>query len=203
MTVWFFYYIDRAYDNYKRLYAFTDNREYANEFIKQRSKENMICRKEKGISKLEYKRLEADYGKLKLIYGSFYTKSNQFGRKVSVKVLCTPEEEECIVIKSEHLWEEYSKYLFDTRGFKKEYLQALEKLLFLKFYGFYKIKYLQYADYFYQPYYSSFGPVEGLIVDDFKTSFEYDELKVFLKFYQNTFHNDTKIDYSKDTEFEW
>lgn len=190
MTVWMFYYIDRAYDDYKRLYAYTDNKKYANEFREQRSKTNIICKKEKDFKKSDFMKLEANYGRLRLQYGRFYTKSEYFGVKVPIRVLCTMEEEESVIIKTEKLWEEYSKFLFDIRGFKKEYLQALETLLFLKFYGFYKIKYIEYADYFYEPYYNSYGPVEGLIAEDFKTSFSYDELKVFLKFHKNTFPDD-------------
>ena len=91
--------------------------------------------------------------------------------------------------------------MFDPRGFKTEYLKALEKLLFLKFYGFYKIKFIQYADYFYQPYYNSYGPVEGLIVDDFMTQFSHDDLKVFLKFFKNTFPGEKIAKEEKDTEF--
>ena len=89
---------------------------------------------------------------------------------------------------------EYSKYLFDARVFTQDYIIALCTLLFVDFYGFFKVKEIQSADYFYNPYYTNFTSPEGLIREDFSGKFSYDDLKLFLHFYQDSFNNDEKRD---------
>ena len=84
----------------------------------------------------------------------------------------------------------YARAIADYKDHKVEKaLIALEKLMFIQFYGFYIVKYYNYADYYYKPYYSSYGPAEGLIIENFKDKFLYDDLRLFLKFYGKTFKN--------------
>lgn len=186
MTAWLFYYNDPAFEGYHRLYAYTDNKEYAKTFKEDRDMDKFTCIKKK-LTKDEFNQIEGRFGRLKLTYGSFYTKSEIFGKRVPVKFLCTFDEEESVIFKAEQLWDEYKDILFDASIFTDEYVKALEKLMFMKFYGFYVIKYKEYADYFYQPYYSNYGPVEGLIMEEFKNSYQYDDLRLFLKFFHKTF----------------
>jgi hypothetical protein len=192
MTLYLFYYkpLDEYVDIPPRLYAYTEDKNYADEFKRQRNMEKFIYVKQENVKKDEYRSFSSRYVQFRLSYGKFYTSSvDMFGKRVPVDVLCTWKEEESILKNSDDLWKEYSKYLFDCRIFKSDYIKALEKLLFVKVYGFYHIKYIDYADSFYQPYYSSYGPVEELIMDEFKNDFSYDDLKLFLKFFQNTFDN--------------
>lgn len=187
MNIYIFYYAPiTEYKDPPMFYAFTDDKDMADEFKKQRDMEKFICTKEK-CTKEEFKLFDRDHHCYKLTYGNFYTKGESLNKKIGVKVLCTVREEDSILKNSENLWQEYSKTLFDCKVFKSQYIQSLESLLFIKFYGFYKVKYLEYADYFYQPYYSNFGPPEGMIIEEFKDSFSYDELKLFLKFVKHTF----------------
>lgn len=175
-------------DDIYTMYAYTDDKTMLNEFKSQRDMKKFKIKKE-DISKEEYKIFDRNNKKMKLTYANIYTSDKLYGKRRSVKVLCTWREEEYIFKNSERLWEEYSRYLFDVRLFKSKYLIALEKLLFVKFYMFYKNN--QNRDYFYEPYYNNFGPVEDLILDDLKSSYSYDELSLFLKFFGNTFDMDT------------
>jgi hypothetical protein len=172
--------------SFTTLYAYTTNKKYAEDFREQRNAERFHFVKKKS-TKEEFTEFEKKHSKLRLTYGKFYTRSDIFGKRTPIQILCTWMEEESIIKNSDRLWEEFEKDLFDCKIYKSEYIQALEKLLFIQFYGFYKVKYLEYADSFYQPYYSSFGPVEGLIMEEYRNSFSYDDLKLFLKFFKNTF----------------
>lgn len=182
-----FYYRPEDFDCRPMLYGFTDSKKLAKEFESQRNPKVIIKVKKENYSKTEWQLLNTNYSKLKIIDGHFYTRSEFFGKRKPVRVVCTCKEEESIFLEADKMWAEYSKYLFDTRAFKDEYIVALEKLLFMQFYCFYIIKRVQDADYFYEPYYSSFGSNEPFY-DDFNSSrYEYDDLRVFLKFYQHTF----------------
>lgn len=187
MTVWMFYRRIEGFDT-TSLYAFTDNKKYAKEFREQRNPNTIFMFKRDKFTKAEWNALNTQFGKLRILEGHFYTKSEFFGRKKPVRVLCTAQEEESITLRIDRIWMDFVKYLFDPRAFKKEYLQALEHLLFIKFYCFYCIKQVQNADYFYEPYYSNFENQESFIYEEFKEDFyDYDELRVFLKLYKDTF----------------
>lgn len=174
-------------DNNPVLYAYTTNKELADDFKRQRNMDVFIFRKEAYFSKSEYKKFDEKYHKHELSYCQFYTKSFVFGKKIPVKVLCTWKEEETILINSDRMWEEYSKHLFDTQMLKSEYLIALEKLLFIRFYTFFKVKCVSNLDEFYDPYYSAYSSLGGLIVEEFKDNYSYDDFKLFLRFFKDTF----------------
>lgn len=188
MNIYLFYFKRNPeyYDEISPLYCYTDDKKIMEEFKKQRNMKRFICKKE-SISKKEYKEFVSKHPKLRLTYGQFYTASKTYGKREPVSILCTWSEEESILKNSERFWNENVRYLFDGSIFKEKYLKSLENLLFMKFYDFYKIKTIQSYDNFYDPYYNSYGPVENFIVDDMNSSFSYDELKLFLKFYGNTF----------------
>ena len=174
------------YNDVNTMYAYTENKEYADKFIQDRNMDMFIYRK-KNISKSEFKELKNKYWKYQLKEGGFYTFTNyDIREKVIVNLICTWEEESSVQINGDRLWQEYSKHLFDCKAFKSEYIKALEYLLFPKFYTFYNVKHDLYMDYFYDPYVNSFCP-EELIYDDFTRSFVYDELKMFIKFYKWSF----------------
>lgn len=189
MMTYLFYYKEKGFDTY-RFYAFTDDKKLAQEFQNQRDMKKFRYVKEK-MPKEDFLILESKYGKLKLTEGHFYTRDpNNFGKRKPIKVLCTFYEEETVIKKQDDILKELAPFLFDTRAFKDEYLKALGILVYLQFYGFFKIKYIENADSWYQPYYNSYGPVEGLIIEETHNRFEYDDLNIFLKFFGNTFNID-------------
>lgn len=172
-------------DSPPTLYAYTDKKKMSEQFKSQRNMDKFIYTKMK-FSETEYKNFSRDYSKYQLAYGQFYTKSDMFGKKVPVSVLCTWREEESILFNSDRIWDEYSKYLFDAKCFKAEYLCALETLLFMKLYKFFN-KGTEEIDYFYDPYYTSFGPSKEFIYSVLEEQFQVDDLKLFLKYHQDTF----------------
>lgn len=174
-------------DNNPQLYAYTTDKEIASEFRKQRNMNVFIYKKNTEVSKKEYKNFNKIYGKYKLDYCQFYTKSFIFGKKVAVKILCTWKEEESVLVNSDKMWEEYSKYLFDSKMFKSEYLVALEKLLFMRFYSFFKVKFVNGLEEMYDPYYTPYTSPTGFIIEELKENYSYDDLKLFLRFFKDTF----------------
>lgn len=173
------------------LYAYTDNKKFAKEFSEQRNPDKLVMFKRNKFSKEEWNALNTQRPSLRIIEGHFYTKGDIYGSKKPVRVLCTAKEEEIVTLKADQIWLDFSKYLFDTRAFKSEYLVALERLLFMKFYCFYVIKQVQNADYFFEPYYSNLELNESFIYEDFKENFyDYDELRVFIKMFKDTFSED-------------
>lgn len=190
MTVWMFYLKHKGFDT-TSLYAYTDSKELAHKFVSQRSKKTIVMIKRNNFSKDEWKVLCMQRPSLRIIEGHLYTKGLFYGTKRRVAVICTAKEEKDAVIHADKIWEEFSKYLFDARAFQKEYLIALEKLLFMKFYCFYVIKRVQDADYFYEPYYSNFDNLEAFNYEEFRETFcEYDELRVFTRMFKDTFPDD-------------
>lgn len=166
------------------LYAYTEKLKLAEQFKLQRNMDRFIYKKIK-LAKDEYRSFFKDYDKYQLRYCQFYTKPDIISKKIPVSVLCTWKEEESVIFNSDKLWKEYSKYLFDAKCFKSEYIIALETLLFMKMYKFYHKG--SEADYFYDPYYTSYGPSKEFVMEVLNEQFEYDDLKIFLKFHQDTF----------------
>lgn len=172
-------------DSHKRLYAFTDKKELADEFMKTRDMEKFLLVKD-DLSKEEYRFLKDKFRGCIITKTQFRTRSTEaFGESTLVDVVCTWSEEESVLKNSERMWEQESKCLIDSTMLKDEYIQALEKLLYIKFYGFYNPSITN--DYFYEPYYTAYGPVENFILEDFKNNYVYDELMLFLKFFKCTF----------------
>lgn len=190
MTVWMFYLRHQGFDT-TSLYAYTNNKKFAKEFEEQRSKERIVMMKRSNFTKEEWNALNNTRPGLRIVEGMLHTKGPFHTSKQEVRVLCTAREEEMAVLHADKIWEESARYLFDARALKSEYLVALERLLFMKFYCFFVIKRVQDADYFYEPYYSNFGPPENFIYEDFKENFcDYDELRIFLKMFKHTFAED-------------
>ena len=188
MTVWLFYIRSDEFDAKPRLYAFTDNKKLAKEFQLQRNPEKIIMSKRTDFTRDEWNDLNSKFPDFRIICGSFYTKSEVYGSRKFVSVLCTAGEEIKVVTTADTIWKLFTKYLFDTRAFKPTYLKALDKLLFHKFYCFYVLKHVQNSDYFYEPYYSNFGPSDSLAFEDFReNSYDYDDLGIFIRFFGDTF----------------
>lgn len=166
------------------LYAYTDKKELANEFKSQREMEKFIC-EIKDLTSEEMKLLNM-HSSYRLQHASFYTQSDEFGKTTSAEIVCTFGEEMSIVKNMDRIWTEFSKYLFDSSIFKSEYIKALYDLLFVDFYVFYKKKYMMIDD-FYGPYYTSFGPSNDFIADEFHAKYEYDQLNLFLRYFSSTF----------------
>ena len=188
MIIYCFYYRNPEFsDSVPILYAYTDNKEFAKEFESQRDHDNFFLIK-KHITKSEFEEYNKTIRNLKIQKCSFYTKSFVYGRRVPVQVLSTWKEEDTILHNGDNFWAEFEKYLFDCKIFKSEYIRALEKLNFVKFYGFYRIKSFYNCDDFYEPYYTSFGPVDGLISEELRSSYQYDDLQLFLHFFGHLFN---------------
>lgn len=190
MTVWMFYLRHKGFDT-TSLYAYTNDKKIAKEFRSQRSEERIIMIKRQNFSKDEWNVLNTQRPSLRIIEGHLYTRGPLYGSRQQVSVLCTAREEETAILHADKIWEEESRFLFDARAFKQEYLVALEKLLYMKLYCFYIIKRVQNADYFYEPYYSNFEHEDCFIYEEFKDDLcNYDELRVFLRMFKDTFTED-------------
>lgn len=173
--------------DYAALYAYTIDKEFAEDFQKQRDMSKFIYKKEE-ISKKDYKEFASLHTQQKLGIGEFYTKSKiVYGKRERVKVLCTWKEEESIVITQDKLWEEFSNNFVDCKMLKDEYIKALEVLQYFKLFLFYRKKQNYCMDSYYEPYYTSYGPCEDFVLEDFTVDIKYDEFQLFLKYYQHTF----------------
>lgn len=174
------------------LYAYTNDKNLAEEFIDDRNMNRFIYKKS-WIDKEEFRKFDSMHSRLHLSRGSFSTVSEINGRSMNVSFVCTWGEEESILKNSDKLWSEYSNILFDTRVFEDKYLIALEKLLFMKFYGFYgSLRFNDGIDYFYEPYYTSYGPIKSFISEEFHYNVKYDELALFLRFHKDLFKAEPK-----------
>ena len=185
MTVWMFYLRLEGFDR-PLLYAFTDNKEMAMQFRKERDENKLIDFKRKHFSEDDWLKLCGSQGKRKLQYTYFYTRFGGNYRK-RVQVLCTFDEEEAILKTQDKIFDEMRKFMFDAAIFKQEYLVALEKLLYFKFYCFLKVKNYQELGYLYEPYFSNFEGVEGLVCEDFNRLYKFDELALFISEFQHLY----------------
>ena len=188
MTLYLFYKKSpEGFDNDPILYAFTNDKDFANKFKKYRNMNKFIFRKETGVSKSEYNKFSSQWHKCELINGQFYTRGDILSKRVPVSVLCTCKEEETVLINSDRMWDEYIDRFFDTSVINDKYLNALNKLLYFKFYGFFKLRPKYDVDDFYEPYYSAYGPPTDLILAEIQEGYQYDDLKLFLRFFGDTF----------------
>ena len=146
-----------------------------------------VFRKETKISKKEFANFSAKYHKFELINGQFYTRGEIASRRVPVSVLCTCYEENTILVNSDKLWDEYKGCLFDVSILSKKYMDALNSLMYFKFYSFYKLRPNFDVCDFYEPYYSAYGPPTDFILTEIQEGYQYDDFKLFLRFFGNTF----------------
>lgn len=175
------------FDNDPILYAFTNKKEFANEFKKHRNMNKFIFHKETHVSQREYNEFSSKWRKCELINGQFYTRGNILNKRVAVSVLCTCKEEETVMINSDRMWDEYMGCFFDASVINSKYLDALNKLMYFKFYGFFKLRPKYDVGDFYEPYYSSYGPPADFILTEIQEGYQYDDLKLFLRFFGDTF----------------
>lgn len=188
MTLYLFYKKSpEGFVNDPVLYAFTNNKDVANKFRNDRNMDKFVFHKETGVSKDEFNRFSSQYHKCELINGHFYTKGDILNKRVPVSVLCTCKEEETVLINSDKMWNEYKDCLFDASMIKNKYLKALNTLMYFKFYGFFELKSKYDVDDFYEPYYSAYGPSADFILGEMQNGYQYDDLKLFLHFFGDTF----------------
>ena len=69
----------------------------------------------------------------------------------------------------------------------KKYMDALNNLMYFKFYSFYKLRPNFDVCDFYEPYYSAYGPPTDFILTEIQEGYQYDDFKLFLRFFGNTF----------------
>lgn len=188
MTLYMFYKkAEEGFDDPPKLYAFTNNKEMKNQFVRYRDMSKFVFRKETKISKKEFANFSAKYHKFELINGQFYTRGEIASRRVPVSVLCTCYEENTILVNSDKLWDEYKGCLFDVSILSKKYMDALNSLMYFKFYSFYKLRPNFDECDFYEPYYSAYGPPTDFILTEIQEGYQYDDFKLFLRFFGNTF----------------
>ncbi len=176
-----------GFDDPPTLYAFTNSKELKDKFVKFRNMNKFIFRKDVGISKKEYVKFSSKWHKYELITGQFYTRAEMHSKKIPVSVLCTCAEEDTVLINSDRLWSECKSCLFDASILNSKYLRALNTLMYFKFYGFYKLRPKYDIDDFYEPYYSAYGPPTDFIMSELQEGYSYDDLKLFLRFFGDTF----------------
>lgn len=169
-------------------YAYTTDKHIAEEFEKQRSKKRMI-HTVKEMNKEEFKKFKFCSRKYLLDYRGYYSKSSEYGKRVQSSILSTVNEENKVMKDIDNFWVGNDNILFDIKMFESKYIQALEALGFVDFYLFYKVKFSVYREEFsfYAPYYNSYGPPEGFIIDDFKHRYLFDEVNLFTRFFKDTF----------------
>lgn len=188
MTLYLFYKKSpKEFDTNPILYAFTNNKDFASDFKKYRNMNKFIFRKETDISKSEYNSFSSKWHKCELTLGQFYTRGEVFGKRIPVTVLCTYREEETVLINSDRLWEQYSDRFFDANIINNKYLSALNNLLYFKFYGFFKLRPKYDVSDFYEPYYTAYGPPTDFILSEIQDGYDYDDLRLFLRFFGDTF----------------
>lgn len=175
------------------LYAWTDNKDYAAEFKKQRDMKKFIF-KEFSMTEEEYKnswRLGLSYSNFTAFHLSkiqLHTASDPLvDLRVKVDILGTWYEETSVVLKGDKIWDLYPGVFVDVQILNDKYLKALETLGYMKFYKFFCKDKEKYDDRFYDPYYSSYEDPDGFVCDDFRHSYKLNEVAIFLKLFGDTF----------------
>jgi hypothetical protein len=107
--------------------------------------------------------------------------------KVWVDVLCTDEEYQKVQDVKWSIGNKLSNVIFDSTCISGDYKDALQKLLFTKFYEMFKTRELDLEEYFSSPYYDAYGPPEAFILDEFLHTHTYDELAIFTKLFKELF----------------
>ena len=187
-------------DRQAYLYAYTDEKRLAQRFMDERDPEKFIY-KEIKLNKEEGKRFQVRYSAACLGMRGFYTKNPlDSSKKTTRRVCCTAHEEETVVLGEDKIWEGLEDIWFDPTIFKEKYFKALETLLFMKYFLFYKVKTVENADSYLKPY------MEGKMImyeDDpySRDFFHLDELMVFVDMYGYTFRPSGKK--KKKAKTEW
>lgn len=167
------------------LYAFTNNKKFAEEFQLQRDMSKFIYKKE-ILDKKDFLKFSDAHRDALLHDGQFYTQSKKnYGEFTHVHVLCTMGEEFMITKMEDRLGDEFTKYLFDASVFSDEIVKALKSLLYFEFYGFYVLYNSHYGDSYYRPYFSGISDDDGDIIPP--GQYKLDELALFLHFFHSTF----------------
>ena len=175
--------------NKLKLYAFTDDKKLASEFTMLRDMNRFVYIKE-SMTKEEFKKYDNENHDYRLYVKSFRTKFEGSCNLVHpVKVICTGVEETSTLIRGENvILQELSKYVFDTQCINPKYLKSLERLLFIRMYGFFNRDDSKYDYEYYEPYFSPYM-LNDIILEDLKTGYSLDELSMFLLLHRDTFSN--------------
>ena len=203
MTIYAFYYTkpDPRYQNILMgdkyagkpyLYAYTTDKDLAEEFKAQRNMKNFLFVKEPDVSKKELSKFESINRKRALDYRSYHTYGEDKIQKMSVKVLSTADEEETVYRDAERIFQIFQFDMFDVKILKTKYMKALQKLLYVDLYLFFTYNYVDEMDAFYRPYalYGKFGE-EGMIKSE---QLHMDYMKILLKIFKDTFYHSKEND---------
>ena len=129
MTIYAFYYTkpDPRYQNILMgdkyagkpyLYAYTTDKDLAEEFKAQRNMKNFLFVKEPDVSKKELSKFESINRKRALDYRSYHTYGEDKIQKMSVKVLSTADEEETVYRDAERIFQIFQFDMFDVKILK-------------------------------------------------------------------------------------
>lgn len=166
------------------LFAFTNNKELFEEFVDQRNMD-MFYVKKRDIDKKFYEKFLSRNKPQELSYQDLYTR-NQFDptKKTKIKVLSTWKEIESIILRSDMIFKEMTKYIQPSiYTFNDSFLDSLTSLGYMEVCRF--ISYT-FPD-------STSGLFDGLRLDyDDKNEYytpdiDYDEFALFMYFNGYTF----------------
>lgn len=173
--------------NIMQLYAYSPHKSDVEEFLSMRDPDKFIYRK-LSLTKSEYKTFDNERHEHLLHRQKFRTKlGDSCHLSHQAEILCTYEEENQVFIKGENvILQELSRHLPNPKVFNPEFLPALDTLLYIKFYGFFKHGNHNFDVDYYEPYFSSYA-VSDILYEDVHTSYELDQVSVFLLLHGWTF----------------
>ena len=184
MTIYIFYKIPPdGFVKTPTLYAWTNDKEHKERFMKERDMKKFILRKEKLKDKKDIAMFEDMYQKNYLHVFGLYTQSKITYGKMKTEVLGTVDEENNSVLKAETVFDEIGDKLIDTQMLKSKYINALNTLLYYKFYTYYQRK----SGGLLSDFYTAYGPSSSFVDMELTEGHCYDELSVFVKMYGDTF----------------
>lgn len=188
MKVYKFYKINPLHrEDIPVLYAFTNKKDYANQFRKERDMSIFECIVS-HMTKKEYEYYLSKFRIRELAMNGYYTKIPESSKRVTVKVLTTYHEQEQACILSDQIIDEIGKHLFNPKIFESKYLYALNMVRFVDFYVFYRSGYRETYDYFYNGMEIPKQQLDG----SSPLKVDFDELGLLLKFFGYTFKDPKK-----------
>jgi len=185
MTIHMFYkYPPDGFVQQPVLYAWTTDKSIRDRFMKERDMTKFKYVKEKLSGKKEVSLFKDTYHKFYLNVFGLYTKSPITSNKTRASVLGTVEEENRTIIDCDKIvFNELKDKLIDSKILKSKYIKALDTLLYYKFYIYFKRQNENEMD----DWYSAYGPSKSFVNMELIEGHGYDELRVFLKLFGNTF----------------
>lgn len=139
MKIYMFYFRDND-DNRKLvpfLYAYTNDKSYAERFKEFRNMNKFLC-VERDLDKDQYKEFNHQYPSQQLTKTKLMTKDNEFPTKKSfVEMICTWDEEKSVILESEDsVFMLFKDIMFNPSLFSMDIKSALFKIGFFTIYQY-------------------------------------------------------------------